>query len=83
MKTYEFQCGGDHGSWDCIVDVELNEEEENLLVSYVNKTGERRLSSYPPYTDLFFKVLDALEEQGVDGEDMSLVVVYVPDVFYQ
>ena len=28
MQKYDFLCGGDRGAWECLVDVELSDEEK-------------------------------------------------------
>ena len=65
METYEFECGGDRGAWDSLVDVELSDDEVLRLKSYAQ--DHEYLDEEPPVEDLYQKVYDALLDLCVSG----------------
>ena len=76
MKKYDFLCGGDHGAWECIVTVELTDEEASILKEEAKK--DFCLSCFPPTEDIWCKVSEALEQECDDDLDMNSVVIWIP-----
>lgn len=76
MKTFEFQCGGDRGSWECLVDVTLSKEEESRLKAYAQ--NHEQLEPFPPIDDIYWKVISSLKDQCEDDETLENVMVLVP-----
>ena len=66
MQKYEFLCGGDHGAWECLVDVELTDDEICRLSKY-GKDHEF-LDWEDPVEDICQKVFNALESQCRDNQ---------------
>lgn len=67
METYEFECGGDHGSWDSIIDVELTDEQVQRLKEYAKNNDF--LDDDKPVKDIYQLAYDALLESCVDNID--------------
>ena len=76
MKAYEFRCGGDWGAWECLVDVLLTEEEENLLKEHAK--NNEFLEKFPPTDKLYKKVMKALKAQCESGTKLNSVVIWMP-----
>ncbi len=66
MQKYDFLCGGDRGAWECLVDVELSDEEKSQLSSYGQ--NHEFLDWEDPVKDIYQKVFDALDEQCRDNQ---------------
>ena len=81
MKSYEFLCGGDHGAWECYVDVWLTEEEEALLREFASKDQNDRLDRFKPMDKIFAKVVKALREESDGRIDKNSLVIWVPSEF--
>ena len=80
MKTYEFLCGGDGGAWECLVDVELTDDEVARLTEY----AERNDTMFPDDSimDIYQKVSDALDQQCDDSIDnMYDIEIRIPYEF--
>ena len=73
---YEFVCGGDHGAWECLVDVELTDEEEHILKDHAQENDF--VSVFPPTEKIWGKVMLALEEQCDEDADLSDAMIRVP-----
>ena len=76
MKKYEFLCGGDHGAWECLVTVSLTNEEAAIVKE--QSKNDDQLTVFPPTTDIFLKVIRALEQDSLDEIDMDSVIVWIP-----
>ena len=77
MKIYEFDCSGDHGSWECTVDVELTEEEEKNMIEFVSAHHPRRLNEND-LPDIYSKVIDGLQDQCDEDLDLCSVIIHYP-----
>ena len=66
MRKYDFLCGGDHGAWECLVDIELSDEEIGRLSIYGRE--HEFLDWEDPVKDIYQKVFDALDEQCRDNQ---------------
>lgn len=72
MNTYSFLCAG--ASWECLVNVDLTEEEAETLKTYAKEHElEEHLSYFPPTTKIYNKVCAALEEQCDDLDEEFLI----------
>lgn len=81
MSSHEFLCGGDYGSWECLVDVRLNDEEETILKEFAKDDRNEHLDWFPPMDKIYKKVLKELEEQCDDELNTSSIVIWVPSEF--
>lgn len=78
METYEFHCGGDRGAWECIVDVQLTDDETELLKEFAQNADDEFLYWEPPMDKIYSKVLLELEKQCDDNFDADTVVIRFP-----
>ena len=76
MKTYEFQCGGDHGAWECMVDIQLDEIDSDILEEY--SQSHEFLDYEDPVKNIYSKVYRALEAQCDDDADLNNIMIWVP-----
>ena len=65
METFEFLCGGDHGAWECLVDVELSEEEIQFVREYSRKNAY--LDCEFPVEDIYQEVYSGLVDQCISS----------------
>ncbi len=66
---YRFSCGGIN--WECVVDIELTDEEANAIRS----TGEETLSSE---SEVYDRVYNAILDQCEDDSDIGDFIVWLP-----
>jgi len=78
MKAYEFRCGGDHGAWECLVDVKLTDEEETILKEFAKDEKNEFIDWFPPMDKIWTKVMSELEKQCTDDFDADSVVIWIP-----
>ena len=76
MRTFDFQCGGGRGAWECIVSVPLSETEISVLKEYAK--DNEHLELFPPTDKIYLKVIGELEKQCDEDADLDNVVIWVP-----
>lgn len=65
MSNFEFICGGDHGAWECCVDVDLTDAEVSHVKAYSKINGN--LYNDEAVTSVYDKVYKALIDQCVSA----------------
>lgn len=65
MSSFEFICGGDHGAWECCVDVELTDAEASCVKEY-SKSNDN-LFNDGTVASVYNKVYKALIDQCVSA----------------
>lgn len=75
MKTFEFQCGGDFGSWECMVTVQLTDEQAARLKDYAQ---DHEFLDSSDMEDIYENVMHSLELQCDEDAELNNVMVWVP-----
>lgn len=76
MKSFEFNCGGDRGAWETLVDVSLTDEEAFILKQFAKENDI--LDRCALTESIWSKVMDALKDQCDEDADLSTTVIWVP-----
>lgn len=76
MKSFDFECGGDYGNWECLVSVDLTDEQAEVLKEYAQ--NHEFLDKEPPVKDIYRQVFSALKDDCDEDANLSRVVIRVP-----